>query len=144
MTEDVSKRLETKMSGQPQLRPKEQACYLGNFRERVLLVFSFDNIHQLQQKTQIKAWLQAYQEYQLYINSHLSPKIQTQAVSLAQYLSCPFTIVEQPNTQEAYAVVIATSYAVNKEQITLPLPDTSHPAELKKEKHRLKKLFHKS
>lgn len=92
---DVEDFIKTHMYGNPQLKPDEKRAFLGNFKERVALALTVEQLRNSQTEDLVAKVMRRYPQYHLYLNAKLSQSFITAYMGLAVKLNYPFTIITQ-------------------------------------------------
>ncbi|RSU06557.1 hypothetical protein CBF30_09940 [Vagococcus entomophilus] len=118
---DVQDYLEKGLYGAPQLKPEEKKKFLGNFRERVILVITMKEMMEKNPLDTVKNVIEKYPDHQLYLNGDLDGALQAEYLKVAKQLNCPFRFVttQGSTTEETTGLVYAASYAMHLENIQL-------------------------
>lgn len=120
---DLNQTILQKASGENRLNPDEQRLYMGTFRERVLLVLSFEeavNASVQQQFATICQTLKGeYSTLTLKISPKLSDTLQISYMKEAQEQQIAVSIIDEKIATTPFALLFHTDHAVNQEQIAL-------------------------
>lgn len=116
---DLNKTILQKASGETRLDPDQQRLYMGTFRERVLLTFSFEEALDATIADQFpiicQDLLSHYSPLFLKISPRLVDSLKLNYLKQAQQLGITVTIVDEAAASSPYALVFHTDYAVNLE-----------------------------
>ena len=124
MGKDIQDYLDKGLYGSPQLKPDEQRKFLGTFRERVVFILSLSELTSTSYESFAISQFQKYPGGTLLVNALLKPTIQKQLIHLTQMNNVSLKLVDTENTlldEQSIVVVYSLNYAVNKENIELPL-----------------------
>ncbi|HFU4204149.1 TPA: DUF1694 domain-containing protein [Streptococcus suis] len=120
---DLNTNLLQKASGETRLNPDEQRLYMNTFRERVLLIVTFEEIQQpfLQTNFHVLASQLSshYSPLFLKLAPTLPDSIQIRLMKEAQDLGITTSIIDEKTANCPYALVFHTDHAVDKEEISL-------------------------
>lgn len=120
---DLNQTILQKASGENRLKPDEQRLYMGTFRERVLLVLSFDEAVSSSIQQQFATICQTlkgeYSTLTLKISPKLSDTLQISYMKQAQEKQINVSIIDEKIATSPFALLFHTDYAVNLEQILL-------------------------
>lgn len=120
---DLQKTILQKASGESRIDPDQQRRYMGTFRERVLLVLSFDeavNASVQQQFATICQTLKGeYSTLTLKISPKLSDTLQISYMKEAQVQQIAVSIIDEKIATSPFALLFHADHAVNQEQIAL-------------------------
>jgi uncharacterized protein YueI len=148
---NVEQRLETGMMGKPKLKADEQRKYLGNFRERVELTMTNEEIFKdICFETFTNKLKEGFkEEVILFLHADLDTATLSKYTRLAKQfdINCMTKQTNMPITPETIVLVLAAKdLAVNVEQIDIEemIPkQQGSPVTTQKKKGLLDKLFHK-
>lgn len=120
--QNLQDRLEQGMYGKPQLKPDEKRKYLGNFRERVYVIVTFDECKQTSARHQLKKIMMKFPNHQLFINGQLPTELQKKLIQIAQETKSHFTVVDTslPENKSDLAAVYAGDEPAGVSSIDLP------------------------
>lgn len=120
---DLNNMILQKSSGENRLNPDEQRYYMGTFRERVILVISFDDACEpsfLEKfPTICQTYSQKYQPLILKISPKLSDSLQISLMKIAQENGLTVSIIDEKIATSPFALLLHTDHAVNLENIEL-------------------------
>ncbi len=120
---DLNTTILQKASGENRLNPDEQRQYMGTFRERVVLVLSFEQAVSSQLEKQFEALakqlIMDYQPLFLKLSPKLSDSLQIHYMKIGQQLGITVSIIDEKIADSPYAMVFHTDRALNKESIQL-------------------------
>ncbi|HEL9599266.1 TPA: YueI family protein [Streptococcus suis] len=112
-----------KASGETRLNPDEQRLYMGTYRERVVLLLTFED---LANELVISSFDTICQKLAsnhsplfLKLSPSLADKQQISLMKLAQAHGITTSIIDEKIGQSPYALVFHTDHAINKEDISL-------------------------
>ncbi|HFI0354130.1 TPA: DUF1694 domain-containing protein [Streptococcus suis] len=112
-----------KASGETRLNPDEQRLYMGTYRERVVLLLTFED---LANEFAISAFdticqnlANSYIPLFLKLSPSLADKQQISLMKLAQAHGITTSIIDEKIGQSPYALVFHTDHAVDLEEINL-------------------------
>lgn len=112
-----------KASGETRLNPDEQRLYMGTYRERVVLLLTFED---LANELVISAFDTICQKLAsnhsplfLKLSPSLADKQQISLIKLAQSCGITTSIIDEKIGQSPYALVFHTDHAVDLEEINL-------------------------
>ncbi|WP_105157554.1 DUF1694 domain-containing protein [Streptococcus suis] len=120
---DLNTTILQKASGETRLNPDEQRLYMGTYRERVVLLVSFDDLSSEVVGNRFDTICQklanSYSPLFLKLSPALSDKQQISLMKLAQAHGITTSIIDEKIGQSPYAMVFHTDYAVDIEEIRL-------------------------
>lgn len=120
---DLNTNLLQKASGETRLNPDEQRLYMNTFRERVLLVITFEEIQQAGVQAgfhDLANQLSArHAPLFLKLAPSLSDSLQIRLMKEAQDLGITTSIIDEKVANCPFALVFHTDHAVNLEDIQL-------------------------
>lgn len=118
----VASRLDTALSGPPQLRPDEQRQFLGAFRERVSLVITVSQLRDVNCLKGFKQELHHHPNYRIIFNGHVDDTILTPYMQIANDHSMSFTIVSDEQYKaysDSAGLVVVSDVAINVSPISI-------------------------
>lgn len=120
-TEDYIKR---HLFMQPQIKPDERRAFLGNYRDRVALALTIQQLRAQRTLPLVTKILKRYPQYRLYLNGRMSTTLVQRYLHLALQLDYPFTISTQkgvrktPTLKESdFGLVVAAKDAASRQLI---------------------------
>ena len=120
---DLNQTILQKASGETRLNPDEQRLYMGTFRERVLLVLSFEEATTPSIQQQFVRICKTLKEEDTSLYLKISPKLsdalQISYMKEAQEKQLTVSIIDEKSAISPYALLFHTDHAVNQEQIGL-------------------------
>ncbi|HFU4026034.1 TPA: DUF1694 domain-containing protein [Streptococcus suis] len=120
---DLNANLLQKSSGETRLNPDEQRFYMNTFRERVLLVLSFEEVQQASVQAgfhDLASRLSSrYTPLFLKLAPSLADSLQIRLMKEAQALGITASIIDEKVANCPFALVFHTDHAVNLEDIQL-------------------------
>ena len=123
MNNDINTSILRKASGETRLNPDEQRLYMGTYRERVVLLLSFDELAKEQVSQDFNQICQKlvsnYQPLFLKLSPSLSYKQQISLMKVAQTHIITSAIIDEKVGQSPYALIFHTDHAVDREDVTL-------------------------
>ncbi|HEM5210092.1 TPA: DUF1694 domain-containing protein [Streptococcus suis] len=112
-----------KASGETRINPDEQRLYMGTYRERVVLLLTFED---LANELVISAFdticqklANSYSPLFLKLSPALSDKQQISLLKIAQTYGITTAIIDEKIGQSPYALVFHTNHAVDNEEVSL-------------------------
>ncbi|HFI0105804.1 TPA: DUF1694 domain-containing protein [Streptococcus suis] len=112
-----------KASGETRLNPDEQRQYMGTYRERVVLVITFDELAKEAVTNHFENICQklttSYSPLYLKLSPLLSDKQQVSLMKVAQTFGITTAIIDEKVANCPYALVFHTDHAVDQEEISL-------------------------
>lgn len=112
-----------KASGETRINPDEQRLYMGTYRERVILVLSFDEANSNLLSQQFDAICHqlstTYTPLFLKLSPSLSDHLHVKLMKSAQTYHITTTIIDEKLAQSPHALVFHTDHAIDKETIDL-------------------------
>ncbi|MDQ8764787.1 DUF1694 domain-containing protein [Streptococcus ruminantium] len=112
-----------KASGETRFNPDEQRLYMGTYRERVVLLISFEEIQKQQFIHNFDSICQQLSSSHIPLFLKLSPslsdRLQVSFMKMAQTHTITTSIIDEKIGQSPYALVFHTDHAIDKEKITL-------------------------
>ncbi|HFH9839619.1 TPA: DUF1694 domain-containing protein [Streptococcus suis] len=120
---DLQKTILQKASGETRLNPDEQRQYMGTYRERVVLVITFDELAKEAITNQFENICQklanSYSPLYLKLSPLLSDKQQVSLMKVAQTFAITTAIIDEKVANCPYALVFHTDHAVDQGDISL-------------------------
>ncbi|HFU4465475.1 TPA: DUF1694 domain-containing protein [Streptococcus suis] len=120
---DLQKTILQKASGETRLNPDEQRHYMGTYRERVVLVITFDELAKEAITNHFENICQklatSYSPLYLKLSPLLSDKQQISLMKVAQTIGITAAIIDEKVANCPYALVFHTDHAVDQEEISL-------------------------
>ncbi|HFR3895727.1 DUF1694 domain-containing protein [Streptococcus suis] len=120
---DLNTTILQKASGETRLNPDEQRLYMGTYRERVVLLVSFDDLSSEVVGNKFDTICQklanSYSPLFLKLSPALSDKQQISLMKLAQAHGITTSIIDEKVSKSPYALVFHTDYAIDLEEINL-------------------------
>lgn len=120
-TEDYIKR---HLFTQSQIKPDERRAFLGNYRDRVALALTIQQLRASRTLPMVTQILKRYPQYRLYLNGRMGETLIQRYLQLALKLDYPFTILTQkgirktPELQETdFGLVVAAKDAASRKLI---------------------------
>ncbi|MDG3132119.1 YueI family protein [Streptococcus suis] len=129
-----------KASGETRINPDEQRLYMGTYRERVILVLSFDEANSNLLSQQFDAICHqlstTYTPLFLKLSPSLSDHLHIKFMKSAQIYHITTTIIDEKLAQSLHALVFHTDHAIDKETIDLAsvFPNLTENTEKKNDK----------
>lgn len=121
MVDDIQDYLKSHVFGQPQLKPDEKRSFLGNFRERVALALTIQQLRTVKAESLVRNVLTRYPGLRIYINGRMGKTLINRYLKVAVELDYPFTIlaqngmrVSQPLTEQDFGLVIAGTQKITR------------------------------
>ncbi|HEM3577759.1 TPA: DUF1694 domain-containing protein [Streptococcus suis] len=112
-----------KASGETRLNPDQQRQYMGTYRERVVLVLTFDELVHENVNSRFDTICQKlashYPPLFLKLSPSLSDKQQISLMKVAQTYGITSAIIDEKIGQSPYALVFHTDHAIDMEDISL-------------------------
>lgn len=112
-----------KASGETRLNPDEQRLYMGTYRERVVLLVTFEDLANLPVMQAFDTICQKlasnHSPLFLKLSPSLAVKQQISLMKLAQAHGITASIIDEKIGQSPYALVFHTDHAVDLEEISL-------------------------
>lgn len=120
---DLNTTILQKASGETRLNPDEQRLYMGTYRERVVLLVSFDDLSSEVVGNKFDTICQklanSYSPLFLKLSPALSDKQQISLLKIAQTFGITTAIIDEKVANCPFALVFHTDHAVNLEDIQL-------------------------
>ncbi|HEM6017249.1 DUF1694 domain-containing protein [Streptococcus suis] len=120
---DLNTTILQKASGETRLNPDEQRLYMGTYRERVVLLVSFDDLSSEVVGNKFDTICQklanSYSPLFLKLSPALSDKQQISLLKIAQNFGITTAIIDEKVANCPFALVFHTDHAVNLEDIQL-------------------------
>lgn len=109
------------LSGAPQLRPEEKNIYLGNYRERVIFTVNKSELKRMIAFNLLEKEMKLYPDGHLFIHSQIASSFLTKCMEDSKSCNYQFTIVtkENPPSDDTICIVLASSKAINLENVSL-------------------------
>ncbi|HFI0144392.1 TPA: DUF1694 domain-containing protein [Streptococcus suis] len=112
-----------KASGETRLNPDQQRQYMGTYRERVVLVITFDELVHENVNSRFDTICQKLASHYLPLFLKLSPSLsdkqQISLMKVAQTYGITSAIIDEKIGQSPYALVFHTDHAIDMEDISL-------------------------
>ncbi|HFI0567825.1 TPA: DUF1694 domain-containing protein [Streptococcus suis] len=112
-----------KASGETRLNPDEQRQYMGTYRERVVLVITFDELAKEAVTNHFENICQklttSYSPLYLKLSPLLSDKQQISLMKVAQTIGITTAIIDEKVANCPYALVFHTDHAVDQDDTSL-------------------------
>ncbi|HFI0346097.1 DUF1694 domain-containing protein [Streptococcus suis] len=112
-----------KASGETRLNPDQQRQYMGTYRERVVLVLTFDELVHENVNSRFDTICQKLASHYLPLFLKLSPSLsdkqQISLMKVAQTYGITSAIIDEKIGQSPYALVFHTDHAIDMEDISL-------------------------
>lgn len=120
---DLQTSILQKASGETRLHPDEQRLYMGTYRERVLLLLSFEQLQDDPIRSHFDSICQQlsdnYSPLFLKLSPSLSDSLQISLMKIAQHHSITTAIIDEKIGHSPYAVVFHTDHPVDKAEVDL-------------------------
>lgn len=120
---DLQTTILQKTSGETRFNPDEQRLYMGTYRERVVLLVSFEEIQKQAFTRNFDSVCQqlsnSHAPLFLKLSPSLSDRLQVSFMKMAQIHAITTSIIDEKIGQSPYALVFHTDHAIDKEKITL-------------------------
>lgn len=120
---DLNTTILQKASGETRSNPDEQRLYMGTYRERVVLIVSFDDLSSEVVGNKFDTICQklanSYSPLFLKLSPTLSDKQQISLLKIAQNFGITTAIIDEKVANCPFALVFHTDHAVNLEDIQL-------------------------
>ncbi|MGQ7446549.1 DUF1694 domain-containing protein [Streptococcus suis] len=120
---DLNTTILQKASGETRLNPDEQRLYMGTYRERIVLLVSFDDLSSEVVGNKFDTICQklanSYSPLFLKLSPALSDKQQISLLKIAQNFGITTAIIDEKVANCPFALVFHTDHAVNLEDIQL-------------------------
>lgn len=117
---ELEKALLAGIHGPPELKRREKQRLLGQFRERVLKVLTFDQVAEPGTYPEINAAIQNPAAKKLIVSSRADISSAAEYIRLARTRGLTFTTVDQPDFHGNVALVVAADQAVDQSEIFIP------------------------
>ncbi|HFH9947551.1 TPA: DUF1694 domain-containing protein [Streptococcus suis] len=112
-----------KASGETRLNPDQQRQYMGTYRERVVLVLTFDELVHENVNSRFDTICQKLASHYLPLFLKLSPSLsdkqQISLMKVAQTYGITSAIIDEKIGKSPYALVFHTDHAIDMEDISL-------------------------
>ncbi len=106
--------------GPKETKPDERRKYLGTLRERVVIALTTgETMGSDTVQPELKRLLDENKEAHLFLNGNVPYTALSKYIKAAMDLKMDYTIVTNKEHQSEFGLVLAHSYAINKEQIRL-------------------------
>ncbi|MCK4260857.1 MAG: YueI family protein [Halanaerobiales bacterium] len=116
----LEKRVETAAFGKPELRPEERARYLGEFRERVLIALTIDQVEEPGVYSEVLKVLCDSKANKLILLRDIDLERAKDYLKLAREKKIAFKRVDSPKLKGEIGLVVVSFRAVDKDEIFLP------------------------
>ena len=132
---EMEKTLSAGIWGQPQLRPHERRQFLGEFRERVIIYLTLEQVEEEGTYPEVIRAIEDPRAAKLILNSEVDMEAASEYMQLARQRQLQFTTVSSPRISGEAGLVVVSGEAVEEEHIKIPtrrekLIDRGIPAEL--------------
>ncbi len=115
---ELERTVEQALRGVPELRPQERRKWLGQFRERVILGLRQNQLQKPGAIIVVKEALKDPQAEILIVNNNISIEISGRYMGLAKEMNKEYRALATSH-KEAMGLVVASSKAVNREEVEL-------------------------
>jgi uncharacterized protein YueI len=132
------------MYGPKEIKPEEKRQFLGTYRERVVIALRIGQVAQQKVYPQVEQHMKEHPTSHLFLNGNISYEQLSKYVKLANKYKIENTIVTNKEHDTDIGLVLAMSYAIDKEDIYVENPEdpTNQTSNVKKKKPSLfAKLF---
>ncbi len=116
----LEKRLEESFFGTPELKPGERAQYLGEFRERVLIALTVEQVEEPGVYPEVLKVLRDPRASKLILLRDIDLERAKDYLELAREQKIAFKRVDSPSLKGEIGLVVVSSRAVDVENIFLP------------------------
>jgi uncharacterized protein YueI len=123
--------LQQGMYGQKQTKPDERRKFLGTIRERIVLAMTQSQVRKDGIQKQAEAALKENKSAHLYLNGNMSYTYLSKYIKLAGKNGIEYTIVTNKEHNSDIGLVLAYSYAIDKEEIYITEGTSKKPAVMK-------------
>ncbi|QVI35671.1 hypothetical protein BVJ53_10450 [Lacticaseibacillus chiayiensis] len=96
MAEDLEHFIKIMALGIPTIKPDEKRAFLGNFRERVALAVTIQQLRDARITAMLDSVLTRYPGYRVFLNGRMGESLVNQYMLQALAHQYPFTIMNQP------------------------------------------------
>ncbi|MEW5954538.1 MAG: YueI family protein [Bacillota bacterium] len=114
---ELEKVLAYGLRGEPELKHAEKTCYLGEFRERVLLRLTNKQVAEPGLYPEVAGALQNHPSSRMIINGGLSDKFEKKYQQLCRQLGKKYTIVHDPECKGDTGLLVVSDQAVDADGI---------------------------
>lgn len=117
---ELEKTAQYAATGVPELKPDEKRKWLGEFRERVILGLTIDQVYRDEHITYVKKALEDSMAHILILNQKIPMNIVTKYMKLAKDADCDFKTVST-NSEKAMGLVVVSREAVERENVEISI-----------------------
>ena len=136
---NVDDYLQQGMYGQKQTKPDERRKFLGTIRERIVLAMTQSQVRKDRVLPQAEAAMKENKEAHLFLNGNMSYSYLSKYIKLAGKYGIHYTMVTNKEHNSDIGLVLAYSYAIDKEEIYIN--ENAEKKPLVKEANTKKKSF---
>lgn len=117
---EMEKTLSASIWGQPQLRPQEKRQFLGEFRERVLIYLTVEQVEENGTYPEVAQAIKDSRAHKLVLNKKVDLEAAREYIKLARKHRLQFTMVDSPSYSEETGLVVVSSRAEDVPHIEVP------------------------
>jgi uncharacterized protein YueI len=114
---DVEQRLMVGLHGTPELKPDEKVQYLGQFRERILIMLTKNQVYAKQVYHEVEEALKDPRSSRLILNGDLAFEHRSKYIKIAREFDKPYTVVNDPSLKGNVGLMVVADHAVDEENI---------------------------
>ncbi|MCC5909646.1 MAG: YueI family protein [Clostridiaceae bacterium] len=130
---ELEKTIEYALRGTPELKPEEKRKWLGEFRERVLLGLTKEQVRKTEAYHVVKTALQDPMAEMLILNGNIPMEINSKYMRLAKEMNREYKSIAT-DFSEAMGLIVASRQAVDREDVTPEIKEM--PAKFKNTTHK--------
>lgn len=122
---ELEKTVEYALGGAPKIKPDEKRKWLGEFRERVILGLTIEQVYEKNATAYVEKAIKEKEAEIIIVNQKIPMEVVSQYMKLAKDTGKEFKTV-LPNHEGAMGIVVASSKAVERENVeleTLEMPE---------------------
>lgn len=110
----------TGLRGTPELKREERSYFLGQYRERVIQVLTFQQVAEPGTYPETKKAITHPKATRLLISRKANLSAAAEYIGLARKYGLSFTTIDRPEFKGSVGLVVAADEAVDQEEITVP------------------------
>lgn len=117
MSKQIDDYLMEGIHGQKETKPDERRKFLGTLRERIIIALTQPQIREEGIYPQVEAAFKNNPKAQLFLNGHMNYSELSKYTNLASKYKIEYTMVTNKEHNSEIGLVLAYSYAIDKEEI---------------------------
>lgn len=139
MSNNVDDYIQQGIHGPKEIKAEERLLFLGTIRERVVIALTTKQVRQAGICQQTVQAMKQNKEARLYLNGHIQYSVLSKYVKIATTNDIDYTIVTNQEHHSDLGLVLAYSYAIDKENIYVET-ETSKSITKSKKRRKIKIL----